>query len=593
MNPLKWGFFEFNLRYPDIWVSLVKTKTKEARLMATANFPKKYIRADSGSLLIKLHINTLQSTVNFLSVGGYSLRYEEGAYQLVHLTKRIRISRPMKTGYLTLVWSWEGSLHRLILQDSAGLAYVTSTNSWAPMVSDTIQLVNTPLFQGDYMAIETSITELASYDLADITKVVARYMVKEQDSQLIERNHAFSDLLESDSLLFQRDFRTTNIRYKQKPFLEATQAPTDQSPILMKDEEGPLHRQYFFDLESSEYTTSNTEYFELDQRGWFDLSYDNIDISFNPIIYIRGELMTNFLLEGHRITLLLEDWQRRVWFGETIEVTYKLMRSYTVEWNENAAHDSYIVKMTDDDLRPVTITQEGNRFSTVKLATEIELNPIVNSQHTGFLYIDQEEQIAQAFRLNVSSNFLLLDGKDSADFIVEIIDQHGNEILSPYIDVFISDEHNTRRSEYGSIVPIITEDTLHARNAAGRCYFRYRTALVDSQVNYKEQLFLVAYDRRSGLGAQVALRIRMPLIQTQDSYSVRFAQEGISAAILPFEYFARFYGRKLPTNHPMVACDTDGDGILTRTDWLSFNRKIHDLSFLETLSNELKTYETL
>lgn len=559
--------------------------------MAIASFPSKYIYPDNGSLVLKVHTDAGSlpglDEIVFLRLGLFRLSYLNGQLKLTHSEKSITLTHSLPLGESLIVWTWQNGQHRLILSHALGTAVVTSPINWVLMTSDVVYLTGEMPYKGSYALIEFSLTELINRASDDLIALGVRYHNTSVSSQ---PRHAYDDWLPLESLTFQRDFKEQNIKYAVKPFLEATQAPSDQSPILARDEEGPLTRQYFFDLETGEYTSSNTEWFTLGNRDWFDLAYDDLDRDFRPLVYIQGELFTNYLLEGHRITLLLEDWQRRVWFGETIKIEYKLDRAYTVEWNERAAYDSYIVKMSDDDLRPVTITQEGNRFSSVKLATEIELNPIVNSQHTGFLYIDTEPQAAQAFRLSVSSNFLVLDGKDTADFTVELIDQHGNEILSPYVDVFIADQYNARRSDFGELVPIITEDTLHARNAAGRAYFRYRTRPVKNLTQFEEHLLLVAYDRRSGLGAQVSLRLKRPLT-TQPITEMRYAQEGTVEAALPFEYFARYYGRSLPEGHPLHILDADADGMLTRSDWLAFQSNIHDQALMTTTRDALIKFE--
>lgn len=278
-----------------------------------------------------------------------------------------------------------------------------------------------------------------------------------------------------------------------------TPAPTDNSPILISDTTGFLYRQYFFDLDTGIYEPTNTESFTINNFLNFKLSYENIDPSYPLLIMIEGEHIDSYILNNNVVYLNLEGWRHDLFYGKTVSITYKLNRAYYVEYNEDAANYSYKLKTTDDDISELTIIQEGNSDSPVRLATEIELNPIVNSQHTGFIYIDKEEQRTQDFRLNVSSSYLIMDGMDSADFVVEAIDQYGNEILSPYLDVFITDKYNSVLTNYGTITPIINDDTLKARNTAGRLYFKYRAPLYKPNTQVDEVTLNVDYTKKFNL----------------------------------------------------------------------------------------------
>ena len=451
-------------------------------------------------------------------------------------------------------------------------------------------------FGGTYIFLHTSETTIFYENFNDLEELVTLYNRRYlgdiiNQSLLIENPHPFRPLLPLENDVFYRDFRDSEVRYAVKPFLEATPAPLDSSPILVEDTEGFLYRQYFFNHETGEYHNTNTETFILTEMGAFNLSYDNIDPDFPLLIFVEGEQLDNYQLDGNTVYIFIEPWQYDLFYGKELKITYKLNRAYFIEYNEDSAHYSYKMKMTDEDTRPVSITQEGNSASPVRLATELELNPMLNPQHTGFIYIDKEEQHVHDFRLNVSSSYLLMDGMDTSDFIVEAIDQYGNEVLSPHLSVFITDKYNSVQTTYGQLVPIINEDTLKARNTAGRLYFKYHAPRHREGGFYKDEIFLNVYDRKSQLGTQIPLRLRAPLLTI--AQSVNKSENISSYASVPFEYFARYYERTIPANHPIQQLDYDNDGYLSREDWLEFRKEFGNHTFMQTLTQELLEQEEL
>lgn len=561
--------------------------------MPTVTFPKKYIRSDSGSIVLKIHTAIALTETFLLSAGNASLVYKNKNYELSVGSKKITLAREPQTGYITLLWTWEKEEHALYVIDAEGSKSTRSAKGFALFNPDTLSLVGTPKFLGNFVLIEMHVASLLHVDDSKIKELYDSYSFAVKNGFINEDisnvyNHPYVEVLPSEGMLFGRDFRQTNIRYLQKPYLEATPAPQDSSPILVSDENGPLRRHYFFNKDTGVYIDTNTETFILKKETYFNLSYSGVDKKDAPIVYIKGERIPVLEVSGPTVYLLLSEEEMNLWYGETVTITYKLDRSYYVEFNEEAAFDSYYVKLNERQGNPVSVTQEGNHHHTVKLATEIELNPIINPQHTGFLYIDNEEQHTQAFRLNISSNYLLADGMDSADFIVELIDQHGNEVLSPYVDVFVADKTMARQTQYGTLTPIMTEDTLLARNRAGRCFYRYRAPILNpSDLSENDTVFLVAFDRKSKLGAHLPLRLKTINNLKEQLSPTTFSEEGPAEASLPFEYFSRYYEKSYPENHAIQLLDYDKDGILTRSDWLALQKELHNTSLFATLTEQL------
>lgn len=405
-----------------------------------------------------------------------------------------------------------------------------------------------------------------------------------------------SKLKASGTRLFDADY-TQPMHYAKKPFLEATMAPEDNSPILVQDEEGPMQRQYFFDHITGIYKEDNTESFVYRGEDVLMVSYEKLDPTYKTTVKCEGELLGEpITVKGNQVFITMTPEQKEYWYGKTFDVTYRLARSYTVEYNENTAHDSYLVRLENHQDQEITIVQEGNRFSNQRLMREVELNPIVNPRHSGFMYVSTEEQKSQAFRLNLSSNYIIANGLDSADFIVEVMDQDGNEVLSPYLDVFIMNDLGQITSQFGQFYPVVNKDTLKAKNAAGRSYFKYQAPLIRTTDTKKTQkVFAVAYDRKYKIGAQVPLIIRPsePVydITGKSLLETKLPEQTSPQAAIVFEYFARFYEKPVPVNHPILLLDKDKDGALTLTDLNQFLIEQTNASLMQEIAYALRETE--
>lgn len=568
--------------------------------MTLATFPSTIINPDQGTLVLQVYLTKkeLGGKQTILLFGNHQIYSLNNLLDIKESDTIIDIELPeeidsdyndptLTQGYNTILISWEEQKLKLMLHNKNGF-FLNHFELFENLSNMPIEFDES--FKGTYVLLSTSETSLYYHNNEELEDLVISYNFNYLDKVinkdiLMDNPHPFFELLSSDNNIFYRDFRESNIRYAIKPFLEATPAPLDDSPILVEDNEGFLYRQYFFDFESGEYTTTNTETFTITDIVRFELSYEKIDKDWPLLIFIEEEHFQNYSLEGNILYLHLESWQHDLFYGKEITITYKLDRAYLIEYNEDAAHYSYKLKLTDEDSRPITVTQEGNSHSKVRLATELELNPIVNPQHTGFIYIDKEEQDVHDFRLNASSSYLIADGMDSADFTIEAIDQNGNEVLSPYLDVFITDKYNAIQVKYGSLTPIINEDTLKARRTSGRLYFKYRAPLYTEKSLFKDELFLNVKDRKSGLGSQISIRLRAPIHNVNQI--INYSEEISPAASIPFEYFARYYKQTIKSTHPIAVYDYNKDNYLDREDWLKFIQDINDTAKLEAVSQEL------
>lgn len=531
-----------------------------------------YLRRENGTLVLGLAAASAPADAHILTTGAFSLWYKAGAFVLrtdaVNPTKQIALYTAPFPGEVTLVWTWINNNHRLIAYGAEN-RHVRVEASALNEDFGIVVLSNTPYFPGEYQTLETYAQDC-----------------------FYENNlpKALNDIRQGGEKLFAADYSQVR-HYAEAPFFEVPNAPLDDSPILVGTATAPLKRQFFFDMETGAYTTKNKEDFVYRGEDSLFLQYKELEPSFAPILECEGEIVTtNIQVNENELVLALSAEEKDRWYGKTVTVSYELADSYTLSYEDYSTHYGYRLTLPTHTNEKLFVTQENSLIPERRLAKEVELNPLASPQHTGFLYLSKEVQETQAFRLNVSSEYLVADGLDSADFVVEAIDKDGNEVLSPYIDVFLMDETGKKSTSLGELVPVLSLDTLKARISAGRCYFRYKAPFIkQSEEPETQKVYLVAYDRKAGIGSQRTLYLRP---SAAVPYGTKTASGQTSAfAALPFEYAARFYERALPEAHPLLHFDADADGYFSYQDFRAFLEKEADDVLMQQVTDELEKKE--
>lgn len=399
---------------------------------------------------------------------------------------------------------------------------------------------------------------------------------------------------------FSADF-SQPISYKQDVVIEDTFAPRDGSPILVSDDKGPMHRQFLFNEETGEYSNTVTEYFVYRGQDYENMSYGNIETSVKPIVLFDDEPQfyeEDYHLEGQSLFFNFTNEVKEYFYGKNFTVTYQLERSYNIEFNESVPHDGFRVNLTNikatkegeyfNSTEQVKLLREGNLFEDKYLAKEIELNPLLNPQVQGFMYIDKSVQNTQSFLISASSQYLNGNGIDGASIMIEAIDEEGNEVLSPYLSVQIMNDKGEILTDFGKIEPLIGYQSLKSRNTSGRAYYQFIAPILTEEIAYTHRLFVIAYDRKTGVGAQYPLYIQSVL----PHQAVSRQSETNNYLQLPFEYFARYFERELPENHPLSIFDKNRNNQLDRSDLEYFQERANDSDLMSSITQELLAIES-
>lgn len=408
---------------------------------------------------------------------------------------------------------------------------------------------------------------------------------------------------ETTEQLFEADF-TTPTHYKKDVVIEDTFAPKDGSPILLEDDKGPLNRQFFFDETTSEYKNEVIEEFTFKGEAYQRLSYANIEESYKVKIEFQSpeglDILyqdVDFTVSDQQIFFDLSNESAEAFYGLDYTVTYQVSHSYNVEFNEDVPHDGFRINLVNmkaaedgdyySSTEDIRLIREGNRFENDYLAKEIELNPLVNPQVQGFMYIDTAEQKTQAFRITASSQYLNGNGIDTASLMIEAIDSEGNEVLSPYVTVRVMNDTGDLTSGFGQIEPIVGYQSMKARNTSGRLYYEFTAPTLTEEHQQTHKVYILAYDRQSRIGAQFPIYIQ----SVRPDQTFELSRESTAAAAIPFEYFARYFEQELPEEHPLEVYDTNENQQLERNELKDFSKDISNKTVMETLSQELIALE--
>ncbi|MEB2276881.1 hypothetical protein LAV82_22955 [Bacillus sp. ILBB4] len=240
--------------------------------------------------------------------------------------------------------------------------------------------------------------------------------------------------------------------------------PQQGSAIIVRDNEGNNLRKVTFYDDNWNLTLENKEVFNGNSYAKYYLNYKGIDkatlkVKKNGITLSAGDFIFN---EEESFIEFMEE----IPFEDTIEVRYKLHYSYYIDMNSNSVngivnsdtakirlHSNYTAsKMTD-----MEIIYEAAKQTPFYRASEVVFNPILNHNHTGFLYISESgEQDVKDLNVYLSEKTLSSSGKEYVLLTVKVVDKYGNPTPNKLVDIYRD----------GSLVK-----SKLSTNAAGEVYF--------------------------------------------------------------------------------------------------------------------------
>lgn len=494
------------------------------------SFPTHNNFYETGSLLYVGRLEGTQTgTYTLLKTGNVTLSLMEKKLRLQvgEVTVETVAATSITSFTAKASWSKEGLAVRL----EAGTIVENSFSGLViPVIDEAFLLSGDSLFQGwvDQLTIwkqAYSLTKLKSLKVTD----------------------------ETLSKSFESDFNDV-ISSKEKTFVEATLAPVDGSPVLVEDELGVMKKVNFFDFKTGLYRTYNEE--EIVYDGKADeliVAYDDLDTENFKVQVLHNKVEVGVLeaVIGQRIVMVFTKEEKQRLIGETLVVRYQRERSYVIDY-KRAALDSYRIYLTKHQGKELVVTQEGNRMSKMRLAKEVELNPLQNAQSEGFLYITEKEQSVSGFRVFLSPERLMADGIEGSHLVIEPIDKEGNEVIGASLEV---------KASKGTIEPIINRKQAKLRSTSGRYFYTYHAPYLYGNGRKVQQAFITIKDRESGIGTEVEVYLR----PTMNVKRLSDKQFNIEAQIV-FEYLAKCYGRLDMDDALIAILDINGDNLIDEVE---------------------------
>jgi hypothetical protein len=309
----------------------------------------------------------------------------------------------------------------------------------------------------------------------------------------------------SDSMIMRATFNYA-IGNFNKSILEATLVPDYGSPVLVEKADGePMRKVSFFDFYTGEYRTFNEELVQYDKDYDFvTISYHDVDVDQETfrITVTDAEGITYgepLEMKGRKLYLALTPEEKDKLDGEYLHVTYQLEDSYTVDFNIGVP-DSFRVTLGKHDGQPFKMIYEGNGFTDEKLLTMVELNPLLNPNHEGFLYVTRNDEKVTSFRTKATPEDLPANGGSEALIVVEPLDVNGNYIGHCKLEV---------TSDLGTVIPAYDEQSIKLRDRAGRFLYRYRSPILTleqtSRVEVQDSVNVI--DVETGIGVQIPITL--------------------------------------------------------------------------------------
>ncbi|MFE4029143.1 hypothetical protein ACFX4N_23600 [Priestia sp. YIM B13551] len=382
--------------------------------------------------------------------------------------------------------------------------------------------------------------------------------------------------------LFDGGISGQNVTWSEIPV-----APFDHSPILVQKEDGDtLQKVSFFDYETGQYQTWNQEPFVYDGRSDFvEVAYNNLNEQFRDIA-IRTEdgekIGEPYRIEGKRFYFSLYSSLKPTLKNKTLYATYQVNDTYTIDYNIKAV-DGYRINFAKHDGGKRIVYQEGNRYGeSQKLATMIDMNPIQNQNHEGFLYVTNTVNKTDSFRITVTPDRLHADGASYSTLIIEPLDYQGN---------FLSHSNLEITADKGFIARHISKDAVEAQKRSGQYLYQYYAPYIQAKRDgeiIEDYIWITDKDNQIGICYKILLR---PVMQP-NNLQIKTAEKNIlTAKTTIINYLLMYEGIEKYEDETLFSIlDLNQDGRITMDEILVLetNQKDQDLT---VILNQLREWE--
>jgi hypothetical protein len=219
--------------------------------------------------------------------------------------------------------------------------------------------------------------------------------------------------------------------------------PQQGSAIIVRDNQGSNLRKVTFYDDNWNLTLENKEEFNGNGFAKYFLNYKGIDKA-TLKVKLNGTALMNadYIFNEEESSIEFMD---KVNFEDSIEVKYKLLYSYMIDMNadivdgfvnKDAARITLHSNYDPAKMSNMEIIYEAAKETPFYRATEAVFNPILNHNHTGFLYIaETQEQDVKDMNVYLSDKTLSNTGREKVLLTARVIDKYNNPVPKKLVSI--------------------------------------------------------------------------------------------------------------------------------------------------------------
>lgn len=269
----------------------------------------------------------------------------------------------------------------------------------------------------------------------------------------------------NDILLYDFDFYGAIINKMNGLRVSMIEKPKNLSPIIIESGDTVLTNTSYFDYEENQFVDYVIENVVI-TNSFVKVSNDNIDDTFfKPLLFIDDVYFICKSINGNIIEFDIPTDLISSLTGKIGKVKYKIKDSYSIVYNEDDTFNVIFNNYTGNNVKISYTTTEEASMPVMS----VNLNPIMNHNNRGFIFISHTEPKAEYIDVKLSKDSVDLELGDYIYIIIDAYDHNGNYVPNCQFDI---------KTNYGQVVFTDTIDPVSYSQTTGRYIYKY-TPIID------------------------------------------------------------------------------------------------------------------
>ncbi len=220
--------------------------------------------------------------------------------------------------------------------------------------------------------------------------------------------------------------------------------PQQGSAIIVRDNEGHNLRKVTFYDDNWNLTLENKEEFKGNGYAKYYLSYKGIDPKTIKVKVNKKSLLNHDFIFNEEVSSI--EFMEPLSSKDHVEVRYILLYSFYLDMNADSDtalvnKDTATIRLHSNydrnKMKDMEIIYEAAKETPFYRATEAVFNPILNHNHTGFLYLTEvTEQTVKGLTLNISDTTLSNSGMEKVLITARVTDKWNNPCPNKTVKIY-------------------------------------------------------------------------------------------------------------------------------------------------------------